>query len=124
MSSEPTCVCLMETRTGQIIHNSDCEWKIWKSKGSPELKSTNEYNTGGLIRHDFNVTRLIVKDVIRMASLPNSVLLDSIKRKGILTPITVLDLKNGYYQIVDGVQRFKAVILLGRDSIPGIIVDE
>jgi hypothetical protein len=135
MSSEPECRCPM-ARNGGIDHRPDCMWTAWKngetvisSKFDVSKVSEGIFATGGIISsspkgqrfHDLNVSRLVVRDTMRMAAPTSRILIDEIRQNGVLKPIVVKDLKNGYYEIQDGIERFKAVILLGYCSIPGYI---
>lgn len=48
-------------------------------------------------------------------------LADSIKQHGVIQPIIVKDLNNGYYQIVAGERRWRASRIAGITEIPAII---
>ncbi len=47
----------------------------------------------------------------------------SIKNYGIIQPITVRKIYDDIYEIIAGERRFRAVKLLGMDSIPSVIID-
>lgn len=47
----------------------------------------------------------------------------SISAHGIITPITVRDVKNGYYQIIAGERRWRAAQNLGITEIPAFIIE-
>ena len=53
-------------------------------------------------------------------------LADSIAKHGIIQPIVVRNLPNGYYQIIAGERRWRAAKMLGLDEVPVVIknVDE
>ena len=50
-------------------------------------------------------------------------LADSITEHGILQPLTVRELTNGYYQIIAGERRWRAARLAGLQEIPAVIVE-
>ena len=52
-----------------------------------------------------------------------SVLAESISRFGLIQPITVRELENGYYQIVAGERRWRASRMAGLSELPVRIVD-
>ena len=131
MRSEPTCKCPM-SRNGGIDHRPNCAWTAWKrNDGSAAIleAQTFDFTEEGIFKdkglqvHDLNITRLVVKDSLRLAMTMtmSSILINDIKKNGVLNPIIVTDLGNGYYEIMDGIERFRAAILLGMNSIPGII---
>lgn len=117
MNSEPQCECPIDCNGG-IDHFNDCAWIVWKTGKTPEMPTVDNSI------HDLNVTRLVVRNSLRMAAPVSINLVESITERGVIYPIEVLDLKNGYYQITHGVERFKAVIEIGLDSIPGRIISE
>ena len=137
MSSEPECKCPL-AHNGSIDHTKDCAWKIWKTTGIRSTEINHKFDASKIPErifegqkrrlldqstkiHDLSVRCLIVKDNLRMAAPTSQVLIDSIRLNGIRKPIIVSDLGNGYWQIIDGVERFKAVILLGMHNIPGYV---
>jgi hypothetical protein len=112
--SEPECKC-PTVIGGGIEHSTTCAWKIWKTTGrlpEPE-KAVEELSVNGRRIQVIAVSRLIVRNTMRMAGPPTAGLVDSIRRDGLRDPIEVLDLCNGYYEITAGIERFKAVVLLG-----------
>lgn len=50
-------------------------------------------------------------------------LADSITTHGIIQPLTVREMPNGYYQIVAGERRWRAARLAGLSEIPAVIID-
>lgn len=50
-------------------------------------------------------------------------LADSISKHGVIQPLTVRALDNGYYQIVAGERRWRAARIAGLDEIPAVIVE-
>ena len=50
-------------------------------------------------------------------------LADSIARYGVLQPVTVRPLADGYYQIVAGERRWRAARMAGLEEIPVVVVD-
>ncbi len=48
---------------------------------------------------------------------------DSIRKNGILQPITVRETENGRYEIIAGERRFRASAIAGLNSIPCIVTD-
>ncbi len=48
----------------------------------------------------------------------------SIKRNGVITPITVRPFEDGKYQILSGRNRVRGLVICGLDSVPGIIKDK
>lgn len=48
-------------------------------------------------------------------------LTESIKKHGVIQPIIVKDMKNGYYQIIAGERRWRASLKAGLKTIPAII---
>ena len=69
---------------------------------------------------EFN-TRKDLQAGIEDASLDN--LASSIQEKGLLNPITVMQIKNGKYSLVAGQRRFLACKKIGLRTIPAIIRD-
>jgi len=47
-------------------------------------------------------------------------LAESIRQNGILQPIVVRPVDNGAFELVAGERRFRAAVLAGLDSIPGV----
>ena len=52
-----------------------------------------------------------------------SALSESVKRYGVLQPITVKDEKNGFYTIIAGERRWRAAKMAGLSEVPVRIVD-
>ena len=52
-----------------------------------------------------------------------SELADSIRKHGILQPLTVRRLASGYYQIVAGERRWRAARLAGLNEVPAIVIE-
>ena len=50
-------------------------------------------------------------------------LADSITEHGILQPLTVRELTNGYYQIIAGERRWRAARLAGLQEVPAVIIE-
>ena len=50
-------------------------------------------------------------------------LADSISVHGIIQPLTVREMTNGYYQIIAGERRWRAARLAGLNEIPAVIID-
>lgn len=50
-------------------------------------------------------------------------LAESIKQKGVLQPVLMIDLKNGKYQLVAGERRFRATKMAGLSEIPAIVTE-
>ena len=50
-------------------------------------------------------------------------LADSIAVHGVIQPLTVRDLGNGYYQIIAGERRWRAARLAGLSEIPAVLVE-
>lgn len=50
-------------------------------------------------------------------------LADSIAKYGVIQPLTVRALDNGYYQIIAGERRWRAARMAGLDEIPAVIVE-
>ena len=50
-------------------------------------------------------------------------LADSISKYGVIQPLTVRALDNGYYQIVAGERRWRAARMAGLDEVPAVIVE-
>jgi ParB family chromosome partitioning protein len=50
-------------------------------------------------------------------------LADSIKRHGVLQPLTVRRLSSGYYQIIAGERRWRAARMAGLEQIPATIIE-
>ena len=50
-------------------------------------------------------------------------LADSIRRHGILQPLTVRKLSSGYYQIIAGERRWRAARMAGRSEVPVLIIE-
>ena len=50
-------------------------------------------------------------------------LADSITEHGILQPLTVRELANGYYQIIAGERRWRAARLAGLQEVPAVIIE-
>ncbi len=50
-------------------------------------------------------------------------LADSIANHGIVQPLTVRELENGYYQIIAGERRWRAARLAGLQEIPAVIIE-
>ena len=50
-------------------------------------------------------------------------LAESITLHGIIQPLTVRELKNGYYQIIAGERRWRAARIAGLDEIPVVVVE-
>ncbi len=48
---------------------------------------------------------------------------DSISTHGIIQPLTVREMPNGYYQIIAGERRWRAARLAGLSEIPAVIID-
>jgi len=111
MSQEPECVC-PQVRGGGIDHYPDCAWSIWKQTGKLPVKLG--------ITH-LSMHRIWVPTSLR--SVPNPLLVESIKLQGVVNAIEVRINDDGDYTILHGVQRFLAAELLGHKSIPAIIHD-
>ena len=50
-------------------------------------------------------------------------LADSISKYGVIQPLTVRALDNGYYQIIAGERRWRAARMAGLDEVPAVIVE-
>lgn len=50
-------------------------------------------------------------------------LADSISKYGVIQPLTVRALENGYYQIIAGERRWRAARMAGLDEIPAVIIE-
>ena len=50
-------------------------------------------------------------------------LADSISTHGVVQPLTVRELPNGYYQIIAGERRWRAARLAGLDEIPAVLIE-
>ena len=50
-------------------------------------------------------------------------LADSIRQHGIIQPLTVREMPNGYYQIIAGERRWRASRLAGLDEVPVVIME-
>ncbi len=50
-------------------------------------------------------------------------LAESIRTHGIIQPLTVRELSNGYYQIIAGERRWRAARMAGLQNIPAVIID-
>src|SRR5574344_299938 len=50
-------------------------------------------------------------------------LADSIRRHGIIQPLTVRKLQSGYYQIIAGERRWRAARMAGLDQVPAIVIE-
>ena len=50
-------------------------------------------------------------------------LAESIREHGVIQPLTVRDVGNGYYQIIAGERRWRAARMAGLDEIPVLVVD-
>jgi ParB family chromosome partitioning protein len=50
-------------------------------------------------------------------------LADSISTHGVIQPLTVLEMPNGYYQIIAGERRWRAARIAGLKEIPAVIMD-
>lgn len=61
-------------------------------------------------RHDFDEEEL-------------QALADSITVHGIIQPLTVREMPNGYYQIIAGERRWRAARMAGLDQVPAIVVE-
>ncbi len=48
---------------------------------------------------------------------------DSIAKHGVIQPLTVRRLENGYYQIIAGERRWRAARLAGLDEVPAVVID-
>lgn len=52
-----------------------------------------------------------------------SVLADSIRRNGIIQPLTVRKLSSGYYQIIAGERRWRAARMAGLSEVPVVVME-
>jgi len=52
-----------------------------------------------------------------------SSLADSIRIHGVIQPLTVRQMENGYYQIIAGERRWRAARLAGLDDIPAVVIE-
>lgn len=52
-----------------------------------------------------------------------SSLADSIRIHGVIQPLTVRQMENGYYQIIAGERRWRAARLAGLDDIPAVVME-
>ena len=50
-------------------------------------------------------------------------LAESIRQHGIIQPLTVREMPNGYYQIIAGERRWRASRLAGLDEVPVVIME-
>ena len=88
-------------------------------------EKTNEYNNDGGNVKNINITKVEPnpdqpRDYFNEDSLEE--LADSIKKNGIIQPITVVD-KGDHYMIVAGERRWRAAMQLGLKEVPVIIGD-
>ena len=50
-------------------------------------------------------------------------LADSIEKHGLIQPLTVRQLENGYYQIIAGERRWRAARIAGLNEVPAVIIE-
>ena len=102
MASEPECKCNLFIGD----HKEGCKWQAWKY---------------GPTIHDLNISRLLVRP--GSVYTVNVELAKNISIYGQLKPIIVKLVDGGYYEIIDGVKRYRAIMDLGWTSIRGIICE-